>query len=324
VKKGIVLFWLVISILRVFSQDTIQPQFPGGNALLLQYLSSAPLPVSPYPFDEEMVVNLPVKINALGNLEIFFSKPEYDRYDSLAYMHINRMPKWHAGIVKGDTVGFSFVFKVVFNKNNPADSTAYNKRMNDLFYNAGVGEFELKSYRRAAKLFRTAITYNAFDFDSYHNRAACEIKLEDTLSACKDWHRIRVLENGTSTAQITKYCTSYAYLQQVKSIDDTALTPILVMPEFPGGDTALPRFIAQHTVYPQIAKENDIDGTVYIHFEIDEEGKVENVSIARGVDKYLDKESLRVVRLLPQWKPGTENGKPVRVEYTVPIRFKLN
>ena len=94
-------------------------------------------------------------------------------------------------------------------------------------------------------------------------------------------------------------------------------------PEFPGGDAALVKYLAENTKFPEIAKENGIQGRVYVKFVIDKNGSVTQVSIARGVDPYLDKEAKRVVSTLPAWKPGKQRGIPVPVTYIVPINFKL-
>lgn len=96
-----------------------------------------------------------------------------------------------------------------------------------------------------------------------------------------------------------------------------------IMPEFPGGETALRTFIAKSVNYPPIAAENGIQGKVYVRFVIDQNGKVSNAEVARSVDPSLDQEALRVIRSLPRWKPGMQRGKPVRVSYTVPINFQL-
>ncbi len=95
------------------------------------------------------------------------------------------------------------------------------------------------------------------------------------------------------------------------------------MPEFPGGELALRKFIANAIKYPVIAQENGIQGKVYVNFVVDKNGRVTNAKIARGVDQSLDKEALRVVNNLPAWKPGKQRGKSVRVSYTVPINFVL-
>jgi protein TonB len=95
------------------------------------------------------------------------------------------------------------------------------------------------------------------------------------------------------------------------------------MPEFPGGELALRKFIANAIKYPVIAQENGIQGKVYVNFVVDKDGSITNAKISRGVDSSLDKEALRVVNSLPKWKPGMQRGKPVRVSYTVPISFVL-
>ena len=95
------------------------------------------------------------------------------------------------------------------------------------------------------------------------------------------------------------------------------------MPEFPGGELELRKYIAKNIKYPNIARENDIQGKVYVRFVVTETGAVSNVQIARGVDPLLDEEAIRVVNGLPKWKPGRQGGKFVKVWYTVPINFQL-
>lgn len=95
------------------------------------------------------------------------------------------------------------------------------------------------------------------------------------------------------------------------------------MPAYPGGDPALLKFVGENVEYPQIAKENGISGTVYVTYVVDKEGNVVEVELARGVDYFLDKEALRVVKKLKGYKAGKQRGKPVRVMFTIPIRFEL-
>jgi protein TonB len=96
------------------------------------------------------------------------------------------------------------------------------------------------------------------------------------------------------------------------------------MPEFPGGDLGLMKYIQKNVKYPAIAKEYNITGKVYVSFIVDKSGKVTNVKIVRGVDKNLDAEAVRVVKSLPKYKPGKQRGKAVRVMFTIPINFTLN
>lgn len=96
------------------------------------------------------------------------------------------------------------------------------------------------------------------------------------------------------------------------------------MPAFPGGDAALLKYIAQNVEYPPIAKENGITGVVYVSYIVGKDGKVRDVKVVRGADTFLDKEAVRVVKTLSGYKPGKQRGKPVPVQFTIPIRFVLN
>ena len=96
------------------------------------------------------------------------------------------------------------------------------------------------------------------------------------------------------------------------------------MPEFPGGDLGLMKYIQKNVKYPAIAKEYNITGKVYVSFIVDKSGKVTNVKVVRGVDRNLDAEAVRVVKSLPKYKPGKQRGKAVRVMFTIPINFTLN
>ena len=92
------------------------------------------------------------------------------------------------------------------------------------------------------------------------------------------------------------------------------------MPEFPGGNTALMSFIQQNIQYPD--PDICITGKVIIQFIISTDGNITNAKIVRGVHPKFDKEALRVVKLMPKWKPGTQKGKPVAMEYTIPVSFR--
>jgi protein TonB len=108
--------------------------------------------------------------------------------------------------------------------------------------------------------------------------------------------------------------------------EDPEATPFVVveeMPMYPGGDTELLKYIAEHTNYPEIAKENNIQGRVIVRFCVTSKGGVNQVSILKGVDPELDAEAIRVVNTLPAFRPGKQGGKPVPVWYMVPITFTL-
>lgn len=95
------------------------------------------------------------------------------------------------------------------------------------------------------------------------------------------------------------------------------------MPEFPGGMAECLKFLAKNIKYPTIAQENGVQGRVIVQFVVNQDGSIVDPLVVRSVDPYLDKEALRVIKMMPKWKPGKQRGKAVRVKYTVPVTFKL-
>jgi periplasmic protein TonB len=95
-------------------------------------------------------------------------------------------------------------------------------------------------------------------------------------------------------------------------------------PEFEGGYEAMMNFIRKNMRYPASARRMGIDGTVYVSFVVVKDGKINDVKVLRGISADCDKEAVRVVEMMPHWKPGKQNGKPVFVRFNLPIKFKLN
>jgi protein TonB len=107
--------------------------------------------------------------------------------------------------------------------------------------------------------------------------------------------------------------------------DEAPVTFIHVerMPEFPGGQAALLKYVASQVKYPTICAEAGITGKVYISFVVNEQGNVVEAKVVRSPDKKLSAEALRVVNSMPQWTPGRQRDKAVRVSYTIPVNFVL-
>jgi TonB family C-terminal domain len=100
-------------------------------------------------------------------------------------------------------------------------------------------------------------------------------------------------------------------------------TVVEQMPQFPGGEVAMNQFIADNLKYPELSKKDKTSGRVYVRFVISKEGKLCDAQIVRSLDAYCDKEALRVIRSMPDWIPGKQNGINVSVYYIVPISFSL-
>ena len=114
----------------------------------------------------------------------------------------------------------------------------------------------------------------------------------------------------TSTAQTKK--------------NDMVFDVVEVMPQFPGGQIAMLKYIMENIKYPKQIMEEGIQGRVTVSFIVEKDGRVSNVRLLRSVQSALDKEAIRVVKSMPKWTPGKQNGKPVRVRFNLPVMFKLN
>jgi protein TonB len=109
----------------------------------------------------------------------------------------------------------------------------------------------------------------------------------------------------------------------VEEEDNVVFQVVETMPAFPGGDQALFKFLGENVKYPVIAQENGIQGRVICQFVVNKDGSIVDVEVVRPVDPSLDKEAIRVIKSMPNWSPGKQRGKSVRVKYTLPVNFKL-
>ncbi|OFY06174.1 MAG: hypothetical protein A2W93_10485 [Bacteroidetes bacterium GWF2_43_63] len=118
--------------------------------------------------------------------------------------------------------------------------------------------------------------------------------------------------------EIEKYVdTLIHFSEDIYTITET-------QPEFPGGVDALMTFLKNNIKYPLAARNNEIQGTVYITYIIEPDGELSNIKVLKGIGGGCDEEAIRVISLMPAWKPGTQRGKPVRAYFNLPIQFILN
>jgi len=106
--------------------------------------------------------------------------------------------------------------------------------------------------------------------------------------------------------------------------DDTPFQVVEDQPEFPGGTAALMEYLRKNIKYPSICRENNIQGKVIVTFIVNKDGSIVEPEVIKAVNPSLDKEALRVISGMPNWKPGMQRGKAVRVRYSVPVNFRLN
>ena len=148
-----------------------------------------------------------------------------------------------------------------------------------------------------------------------------EIKSQEELTSTKVAISIADVKgndevNGADIADLKQVVTQAAEPEKVFDMVEQ-------MPTFPGGQQELMAYLGKNIKYPTIAQENGTQGRVIIQFVVERDGTITDVHVARGVDPYLDKEAVRVVQSMPKWIPGKQNGKAVRVKFTVPVMFRL-
>ena len=142
-----------------------------------------------------------------------------------------------------------------------------------------------------------------------------DIKVEDNFL-------ISTEDDASLGVEIKDYVVEQEEEEEVE--EEVPFAIVEQKPTFQGGDAnTFTKWVFSKIVYPEIAKENGVQGRVTLQFTIETDGSVKNVKVLRGVDSSLDKEAVRVVSSSPKWKPGMQRNKPVRVKYTFPVVFQL-
>lgn len=152
-----------------------------------------------------------------------------------------------------------------------------------------------------------------------------EIKLDEVQKSDKAVGAFTVEGNDEVGGAVLKAKENIAAPEPPKHVvEETKIfTVVEQMPMFPGGDGALMGYLRDNIHYPTVAAENGVQGRVVVGFVVERDGSITDVNILRGVDPSLDREAMRVVKSMPKWTPGKQNGSAVRVKYQVPVSFRL-
>ena len=154
-----------------------------------------------------------------------------------------------------------------------------------------------------------------------------EIKTQDELKETETAFGQKDNEKGTEDRNVTRTLKEEVVVEKKeekpKEVKEEVFRSVEQMPQFPGGEAALMKYLQSHIQYPAMAAENNVQGRVVVQFVVDKTGKVGEVKVVRSVDKDLDKEAVRVCKSLPKFTPGRQNGQAVSVWYTLPVTFKL-
>ena len=154
-----------------------------------------------------------------------------------------------------------------------------------------------------------------------------EIKTQDELKETETAFGQKDNKEGTEDRNVTKTLKDEVVVEKPvekpKEVKEEVFRSVEQMPQFPGGEAALMKYLQSHINYPPMAAENNVQGRVVVQFVVDKTGKVGEVKVVRSVDNDLDKEAVRVCKSLPKFTPGRQNGQAVSVWYTLPVTFKL-
>ncbi|MBR7018344.1 MAG: energy transducer TonB [Prevotella sp.] len=151
-----------------------------------------------------------------------------------------------------------------------------------------------------------------------------EIKLDEIEKSNKAIGALTVEGTDEVGGEVLKIKDEIAQPEPPKTVEDNKIFEVVEQkPSFPGGDGALMSWLSQNIKYPSIAAEIGVQGRVIVQFVVEKDGSITDVKIAKSVDPSLDKEAARVIKSMPHWIAGRQNGSPVRVRFTVPVTFKL-
>jgi periplasmic protein TonB len=144
--------------------------------------------------------------------------------------------------------------------------------------------------------------------------------VENTAPEVQD---VRINAEVTPGMEIPPYVPPVEVKTEEKRVDEEIFLIPDVMPEFPGGINVMYKFLRDNLIYPQLAKETGITGTVYLSFVVEKDGRVTDIRVQRGAEGGLTEEAIRVIQLMPNWKPGWKGGVPVRTQFSMPVKFDL-
>lgn len=150
-----------------------------------------------------------------------------------------------------------------------------------------------------------------------------ELKTQDELMSTKTAiGALDVKGNDDASGEVLKLKEAVAQPEPKPEVEKV-FDVVEQMPSFPGGPSALMEWLSNNVKYPVVAQENGVQGRVVVSFVVERDGSITDVKVVRGVDPSLDREASRVVRAMPRWIPGKQNGSAVRVKYNVPVAFRL-
>jgi TonB family protein len=316
-KKSTISF--VPGIGQVYAQVEQMPQFPGGEKEMIKFIrDNLKYPVKAM----EMGVSGTVIVNFVVGRDGTISRIKVMRgigsgCDEEAIRVLEKMPAWSPGKQGGKAEPVSYIIPVKFvlgsgnsKPGEPAVKYGSQQKMNV--------DSLLLSLQNIEDPNQPVILIDG--------RVAkrSEIKPEDIayISVLKNESAIRYYGEKAKNGVILVTSKQEEKRQTVDG--ERAFVIVEQMPQFPGGETEMRKFINENLKYPEEAKKKNIQGTTIVNFVIDKEGRIRNPSVMRSLDESMSIEALRILNLMPAWTPGKQGGKAVNVSYTVPFKFVMN
>jgi TonB family protein len=300
----------------IFKQATKMPQFPGGESALLKYVSkNLKYPTNLMLTEVQGTVVVRFVIDRMGKVrepKVVTSIDE--ELDRKALKVIQNMPDWEPGETNGKKVNVYFTlpigFRIERGSNRPNSGVS-------------VGNIVKRLVILNGQVLPSGFGANWFNYSKLTSMRTVFPTNKNEIN--------RFIENYGKSAEngiiiVTSPKVEPVQVEHKSQLDSAGVKIYDVveeMPIYPGGYDALVRSVFINQKYPDLAKENKIEGTVYVRFVVNSLGVVEKAEVLRGISPECDNEALRVINLLDNWIPGKQNGRPVNVYYIMPVEFRL-
>ena len=310
----------------VFEVVEVPPRFPGGEIELMKFISrnvKYPAEARDKHVQGRVILTFIVeKDGSISNVRV--ARPVDPSLDAEAIRVVQSMPKWEPAKQRGQAVRVRYTVPIQFrlqgDNSVATDSKTSDKDVMVVGYDSKTQEKPIVEMQKRLVVRDDIKPLMIID--------GKEVTSLDNIDG-NDIASMTVLKNPESLKEFGEKGKDGVILITTKAHEKTssgedALEVVEEMPEFPGGEIELMKFISRNVKYPDDAKEAGKAGRVIVKFVIDKDGSISDATILRSVYPSIDAEALRVVNAMPKWNPGKVKGEPVKVKYTLPLTFSLS
>ena len=310
----------------VFEVVEVPPRFPGGEIELMKFISrnvKYPAEARDKHVQGRVILTFIVeKDGSISNVRV--ARPVDPSLDAEAIRVVQSMPKWEPAKQRGQAVRVRYTVPIQFrlqgDNSVATDSKTSDKDVMVVGYDSKTQEKPIVEMQKRLVVRDDIKPLMIID--------GKEVTSLDNIDG-NDIASMTVLKNPESLKKFGEKGKDGVILITTKAHEKTssgedALEVVEEMPEFPGGEIELMKFISRNVKYPDDAKEAGKAGRVIVKFVIDKDGSISDATILRSVYPSIDAEALRVVNAMPKWNPGKVKGEPVKVKYTLPLTFSLS